>query len=65
MHELTVGKKSAIELTPVRLSRSAYQGRIWAVKGALASTLLNAKTTNGTPYSLVHLTLTASGNASA
>ncbi len=37
------------------LGRSADRGRITAAKGALTSTLLNAKMTNGTPYSLVDL----------
>ncbi len=39
-----------------RLARSAYWGCIMAAKGALASTLLNTKMKNGTPYGLVDLT---------
>ncbi len=39
-----------------RLSRSADRGRITAAKGVLASTLLNAKMRNETPYGLVNLT---------
>ncbi len=35
---------------------SADRGCITAAKGALASTLLNAKMRNGTPYGLVDLT---------
>ncbi len=38
-----------------RLGRSADRERMTAVKGALASTLLNTKMRNGTPYGLVEL----------
>ncbi len=49
------GRSLLRSLPQCGLSRSADRGCIMAAKGALASTLLNAKMRNGTPYGLVDL----------